>query len=158
MDSTVGFQELNMFGERWKLFFWLTGVIAISACTGSVPADLGQFSPCPESPNCVSTQAKDETHAIAPIAYSEDRETTKTRLLEIVHSLPNTRVVVDKGDFFHVEFTSSIFRFVDDVEFYLAKEEGKIHFRSASRIGRSDLGVNRKRMEEIRSRFASSGL
>lgn len=132
-----------------------TGILLVSACTGKAPISLGQFAPCPESPNCVSTQAQDETHAIAPITYSDDRETAKKRLLAIVHSLPRTRVVAEKDDYSHVEFTSRIFRFVDDVEFYFAIEEGKIHFRSASRIGRSDLGVNRKRMEEIRSQFNS---
>lgn len=143
-------------GKKLTLYFWLAGVVWVSACAGSVPSDLGQFSPCPGSPNCVSTKSKNETHAIAAISYSDDRKSAQKRLLKIIRSLPRSRVVVDKGDFIHVEFTSRLLRFVDDVEFYLALEEGMIHFRSASRVGHSDLGVNRKRMEDIRTRFASS--
>ena len=144
-----------MSGKKWIFYFWSAIAIAVSSCSGDLPANLGQFAPCPDKPNCVSTQANDEEHAIPSIAYSGSSQEAKTRLEKIIHSLPRTRVVVDKDDFIHVEFTSKIFRFVDDVEFYLAKEEGKIHFRSASRVGRSDLGVNRKRMEEISSRFSS---
>lgn len=143
-------------GKRLILFFWLAEVIALSSCAGSPPSNLGQFAPCPASPNCVSTQAKDETHAIAPIAYSGAKEEAKKRLVKIIHSFPRTRVVVDKNDYIHAEFTSRLFRFVDDMEFYFEIEKGKIHFRSASRVGHSDLGVNRKRMENIRSRFAFS--
>ncbi len=65
-------------------------------------------------------------------------------------------MVVDREDYLHVEFTSLIFRFKDDTEFYLSIEDAKIHFRSASRLGYSDLGANRKRMETIRLRFISS--
>lgn len=143
-------------GKKLILYFWLACVFAVSGCAGNPPSNLGQFAPCPESPNCVSTQAKDETHAIAPILYSADRKSAQQRLLKIIHSLPRTGVVVERGDYFHVEFTSRILRFVDDVEFYFGVEAGKIHFRSASRIGHSDLGANRKRMEAIRSRFAAS--
>lgn len=143
-----------MSGKKLILYFWLAGVVWVSACTGSVPSDLGQFPPCPDSPNCVFTKAEDETHAIAPIAYTGTKEEAKARLVKIIHFLPRSRIVVDKADFIHIEFTSRLFRFVDDVEFYLAVEEGMIHFRSASRAGHSDLGVNRKRMENIRLRFA----
>lgn len=147
-----------MTGNKLILYFCLAYGLAVSGCTGNPPSNLGQFAPCPESPNCVSTQAKDAPHRIASISYDADRKTAQKRLLKIIHSLPRTRIVVERGDYFHVEFTSSILRFVDDVEFYFDVEEGKIHFRSASRIGRSDLGVNRKRMETIRSRFTSSSL
>ena len=67
--------------------------------------------------------------------------------------MPRSKVVSNKENFLHVEFTSKIFRFVDDVEFYF-NEPGVIHFRSASRIGYSDMGVNRDRIEEIRHLFA----
>jgi len=143
-------------GKKLILYFCLACGLAVSGCAGSVPANLGQFAPCPESPNCVSTQAKDETHAIALIAYSDDRKPAQKRLIKIINSLPRTRIVVERDDYFHVEFTSRVLRFVDDVEFYFDVEEGKIHFRSASRIGYSDLGVNRKRMEAIRLRFSSA--
>jgi uncharacterized protein (DUF1499 family) len=67
--------------------------------------------------------------------------------------MPRARVVKDEGNYMHAEFTSRIFRFVDDVEFVIDDAHKVIHFRSASRLGYSDFGVNRKRMEEIRKRF-----
>ena len=66
--------------------------------------------------------------------------------------MPGSQVVTETDDFVHVEFTSRMMRFVDDVEFYF-NEPGRISFRSASRLGYSDLGVNRERMEKIRNRF-----
>jgi len=112
----------------------------------------GSLAPCPNSPNCVSTQAADAKHAIAPLTYTSTQAEALRRLIEIIHSLPRTRVVSDTADYLHVTFTSALFRFVDDVEFYFDDARKTIHFRSASRLGYSDLGVNRKRMED-RQRF-----
>ncbi len=142
-------------GKRFFLYLCLAQVLAISGCAGNPPTNLGQFAPCPDSPNCVSTQSTDEKHAINPIPYSGTKDEAKKRLLQIIHSLPRSQVIVDNQDYLHVEFTSLIFRFVDDTEFFLAVEDAMIHFRSASRLGNSDLGANRKRMEAIRSRFIS---
>ena len=74
------------------------------------------------------------------------------KLLEIIKSMPRTHVVINKDNFLHIEFTSKIFRFIDDVEFYF-EDTGTIHFRSASRVGHSDMGINGERMEEIRRYF-----
>lgn len=70
-------------------------------------------------------------------------------ITETVEGMPRTEVVGMEGDYLRAEFTSRIFRFVDDVEFWVDGEEGLIHFRSASRVGRSDMGVSRERMTEI---------
>jgi uncharacterized protein (DUF1499 family) len=113
----------------------------------------GVLAACPNSPNCVSTQAKDARHAIAPLTYTTSREQAVQRLTAIINSLPRTRIVTSTADYLHVEFTSALFRFVDDVEFFFDDAAKTIHFRSASRLGYSDLGVNRKRMEDIRQRF-----
>lgn len=113
----------------------------------------GALAACPNSPNCVSTQAKDAGHAIAPLTYTTSREQAVQRLTAIINSLPRTRIVTSTADYLHVEFTSALFRFVDDVEFFFDDAAKTIHFRSASRLGYSDLGVNRKRMEDIRQRF-----
>jgi len=139
------------------LYFFLAEVLALSGCAGNPPGDLGQFAPCPGSPNCVSTQAPDDKHAIDPIPYPGTKVEAKKRLIRVIHSLPRTRVVEDKPDYLHVEFTSRILRFKDDTEFYLGVEDATIHFRSASRLGYSDLGANRERMETIRTRFISPG-
>jgi uncharacterized protein (DUF1499 family) len=142
-------------GKRFLLYCCLVAVPALAGCSGKVPATLGQFAPCPDSPNCVSTKATDDAHAIEPIPYSATKASAKKRLLEIIRSLPRSQVVTDDPNYLHVEFTSGVFRFIDDTEFYLGVTDALIHFRSASRVGHSDLGVNRKRMEAIRDSFIS---
>jgi uncharacterized protein (DUF1499 family) len=109
--------------------------------------------PCPDSPNCVSSQAKDEKHRMDPIGYAGPMDQAKQRLLAVIASMKRTRVQEDRGEYIHAVFTSRIFRFKDDVEFVFDDKNKLIHFRSASRVGYSDLGVNRKRMEEIRKHF-----
>jgi uncharacterized protein (DUF1499 family) len=106
--------------------------------------------PCPSSPNCVSTQATDEGHAIEPIRYRKARAEAKEALKEAIRVLPRTKLVEEDEAYLHYEFTSLLFRFVDDVEFVFDDATKTLHFRSASRTGYGDLGVNRKRMEEIR--------
>lgn len=110
-----------------------------------------QLSPCPSSPNCVSTQAQDAGHAIAPIRYRKSRTEAKEALKGVVGSLPRTTLVEEDEFYLHYEFTSLLLRFIDDVEFLFDDDTKTIHFRSASRTGYGDLGVNRRRMEEIRS-------
>jgi uncharacterized protein (DUF1499 family) len=131
----------------------------LAGCAGTVPK-LGviddQLIPCPETPNCVSSQVIDTDHFIAPFDFNGTREQAQERLLQILKASERTKITVVEEDYIRVEFTSAIFRFVDDVEFYFpAVDNGKIiiHIRSASRIGYSDLGANRARIELIRSKF-----
>ena len=112
------------------------------------PRTLG---PCPSSPNCVSTQASDEGHAIAPFRYRKSRAEAKEVLKEVIRSLPRTKLLEEDESYLHYEFTSLLLRFVDDVEFLFDDETKTIHFRSASRTGYGDMGVNRKRMEQVRT-------
>ena len=130
------------------LFF----LIILTGCSGTRPESIGQFALCPEKPNCVSSKSLLSLHKIAPLTYKGTLQEAREKLLGIIKSMPRTRIFMDKDNFIHVEFTSKIFRFVDDVEFYI-EESGTIHFRSASRVGHSDMGVNRERMEEIRRLF-----
>ena len=106
--------------------------------------------PCPASPNCVSSQAQDEAHGIAPFRYQKSLVDAKTTLKNMVLSFPRATLVKEEATYLHIEFTSLLLRFVDDVELLLEDETKTIHFRSASRTGYSDLGVNRRRMEKIR--------
>lgn len=108
------------------------------------------LAPCPSSPNCVSTTGQDQEHAITPFRYAKSRAEAQEALKAIVLSLPRTRLVEADESYHHYEFTSLLLRFVDDVEFLFDEATKTIHFRSASRIGYGDLGVNRRRMEEIR--------
>lgn len=109
-----------------------------------------QLVPCPSSPNCVSTKAEDAGHAIAPFRYQKTRPEAKEALKAIIRSLPRTKLVEEDETYLHYDFTSFLLRFVDDVEFLFEDETKTIHFRSASRTGYGDLGVNRRRMEDIR--------
>ena len=135
---------------------WLVPLLMIG-CAGTSPSGLGvregRLVPCPESPNCVSTQSTDAKHRIDPIVYTVSVEEARGRLLGIVLATPRTRVVTQEEGYLHVEYKSRIFGFVDDVEFWFDDENKRIHFRSASRKGYSDLGANRKRMENIREQF-----
>ena len=109
-----------------------------------------QLSPCPSSPNCVSTQAQDAGHAIAPFRYRKSRPEAKEALKEAIRSLPRAKLVEEDEIYLHYEFTSLLMRFVDDVEFLFDDETKTLHFRSASRTGYGDLGVNCTRMEQMR--------
>lgn len=109
-----------------------------------------QLAPCPSSPNCVSTATQSVDHAIAPFRYQKTRAEAKEALKSIIRSLPRAKLVEEDETYLHYEFTSLLMRFVDDVEFLFDDETKAIHFRSASRTGYGDLGVNRRRMEDIR--------
>lgn len=126
-------------------------------CSGSQTVELGtkdgKFGACPGSPNCVSSQSTDKSHYINPFQYSGDIAEAGEKILSVIGQMDRSKIITAKEDYIHAEFTSRLFRFVDDVEFYFDDREKIIHVRSASRIGYSDLGVNRKRVEKIRSRF-----
>jgi len=109
------------------------------------------LAPCPSSPNCVSTQEGGERHGIAPFRFQKSFEAAREALKAVVGLLPRSKLVEETESYLHYEFTSLLLRFVDDVEFVFDDTTKTIHFRSASRTGYSDLGVNRRRMEEIRT-------
>jgi uncharacterized protein (DUF1499 family) len=95
----------------------------------------------------------DEGHRVAPFSWVGDLAQAKSRLRQAVLKAGNATFVEETETYWHVEFRSRIFRFVDDVEFLFDRDNKVIHVRSASRVGYSDLGVNRKRVEEIRTMF-----
>ncbi|MBE9103516.1 DUF1499 domain-containing protein [Nostoc cf. edaphicum LEGE 07299] len=113
----------------------------------------GKLAPCPNSPNCVSSQSTDASHQIAPLTFTSTLEEAITNLKQIIESLPRTKIITENKDYLYAEFKSALLGFVDDVEFYLDRTANVIHVRSASRLGQSDLGVNRKRIETIRAKF-----
>ncbi|MEH2330819.1 DUF1499 domain-containing protein [Nostoc sp.] len=116
----------------------------------SLGIDNGHLSSCPASDNCVVSQNADQKHAINPIPYHVDRNAAKEILLKVIGVVPRTEIVEQTDNYIHALSKSRIFKFVDDVEFYLPPNESVIHLRSASRVGESDLGVNRRRAEQIR--------
>lgn len=125
---------------------------------GNQPTTLGvqdgRLSPCPNTPNCVCSQDSDPGHSIAPLTFSSAPEQAIADLKTIIQALPKTAIVQESNDYLYAQFTSKLMGFVDDVEFYLDRAANVIQVRSASRLGKSDLGVNRKRIELIRAQFA----
>lgn len=111
----------------------------------------GQLGPCMNKPNCASTQNVNEQHAIKPFTFSGDKAVAKEKLRSILTARSDTRIITDDGDYLRVEFTTPIMRFVDDGEFLV--KDGEVDLRSGSRVGYSDLGKNRRRLEEIRTDF-----
>ena len=109
------------------------------------------LSSCPDSPNCVSSLASDAKHYVAPLQYKGDLNEAGELLRAILRSMQRMRIVVDEPTYIHAEFTSALFRFVDDVEFLFAEPEKIIHVRSASRVGYYDFGANHNRIERIRN-------
>lgn len=114
-----------------------------------------KLAACPKSPNCVSSQApaEDNLHNIAPLPYDSTPEQALVTVKTVIQSLPRTQIVTETQNYLYAEFKSALMGFVDDVEFYVDEGEKVIHVRSASRLGQSDLGVNRNRIEEIRTKL-----
>src|SRR5262245_13171316 len=110
----------------------------------------GRLAACKTTPNCVSSQSdpKDQQHYIAPIAVKGD---AISAIRKAVESMPRTRIVEVEPGYLYAEFTSKLMGFVDDVEFLVDPAKGVVHVRSASRLGRRDFGVNRDRIEKLRS-------
>lgn len=127
-----------------------SSLIFSASAFAAIGLDNGNLSACPASPNCVVSQNADEEHAIEPIAYKGDRATAKETLLKVLSVVPRTEVIANTDNYIHTESTSRLFKFVDDAEFYFSEGENLIQVRSASRVGESDLGVNRRRIEQIR--------
>ncbi|KGX90721.1 hypothetical protein N781_06580 [Pontibacillus halophilus JSM 076056 = DSM 19796] len=113
----------------------------------------GKLAPCPSSPNCVSTQATDEEKQMAPLSFKGSLAETRSVLKELIEEYSDTKIETEEEQYIHATFKTKLLRFTDDVEFYLDEDAEVVHFRSASRTGYSDLGKNRKRMEELRKLY-----
>jgi uncharacterized protein (DUF1499 family) len=134
------------------------GIIALVLTAGALaePARATALKPCPDSPNCVSSQSPGEKHHIAPFPIGSSPGKAYRSLIDILGTLKRVRIVGGGDGHIHAEFSSRIFGFVDDVDFLFEPETGVIHVRSASRTGYYDFGANRKRIEHIRKLFTSA--
>ena len=140
----------------------LSPVIALAVLSAlatkpkNLGANNGRLAPCPNSPNCVSTRSSDSQHTIEAIVFDESPEDAMRRLKAALAVIPRMELLTETESYLHAEVSSLIFRFRDDLEFVIDRQAKVIHFRSASRVGHSDLGANRARMEEIRKAFEQS--
>lgn len=116
----------------------------------------GQLGLGPRKPNWVCSRADtDAAHRVEPLQVPGNRTQAMTRLLAVLRATPGATVVREEGDYVHAEFRTRLMGFVDDVEFHLPDNSGTIQVRSASRLGYSDVGVNRKRVEMLRKALAA---
>ena len=146
---------LNRVARRLALFpFIAIAGLYLLSFTAAQPDNLGvvdgKLAKCPPTPNCVSTQSELESQAMDPIQYVG----SSTKLLKKIKTIIDSKfsratIVKESNVYLRYEFKSLIFRFIDDVEFMVDDEKSVVHFRSASRVGHSDLGANRKRMNKI---------
>ncbi len=113
-------------------------------------------APCPDRPNCVSSMAQDPRHFIAPLAVDDDPERAFRRLGRLIQEMPGSRLIKYGDTYIHAECRTRWLRFIDDLECYLDRNAAVIHIRSASRLGYSDLGVNRRRVERLRRMMAAN--
>ncbi|MCL1471465.1 DUF1499 domain-containing protein [Argonema antarcticum] len=142
--------------------FWLGATVAfpggMTMFAGKRPTNIGvqagKLAACPSSPNCVSSQSQDAEHKIEPLTYNSTTVEAMAQLKKVIESEERTKIISETPNYLYAEFTSKLMGFVDDVEFYLDEAAKVIHVRSASRLGQSDLGVNRKRIETIRAKLS----
>ncbi len=134
------------------------GLLVIAGCAGERPNNLGVhngvLAACPSSPNCISSQAVDDRHRIAPIAINGEPDLAFARLRQLLAARNDTTIITEQPGYLRVELRTMLF--VDDGEFYLDRVQRVIQVRSASRLGYSDLGKNRSRLEDIRSQFLAA--
>ncbi len=136
--------------------------MSLFSFSGTPPTDLGvtngQLKSCPDTPNCVCSQApaEDTEHAIAPFSYTGSAKDAIANLRQIIEGMERSTINKMTDDYLYAEFSSKLMGFVDDVEFFAPAGESVIHTRTAARLGKSDLGVNRKRTEKIRAKFAAA--
>jgi len=109
-----------------------------------------RLTPCPDRPNCVSSQGSDSAYTVEPLNYDSEAEKIIADLKVVVGSMKGATIVSESAAYLHVEFQSDVFRFIDDVEFMVDDMAKVVHVRSASRVGYYDFGINRKRLEKIR--------
>ena len=122
---------------------------------GNLGVKAGRLAPPKTTPNCVSSQAEasDAEHYIAPIPFKGGAAEAMAAVRKSVEGMEGATVIRQDATYLYAEFRTRLMRFVDDVEFVFDDKAGLIHVRSASRLGRRDFGVNRARVEALRSRI-----
>lgn len=132
----------------------MIALLSLIGCAGERPTSLGitndQLGTCPDSPNCVSSFEARDSHQIAPLQAS------LADVRQALTSLKEAEIINDQPPYIYAEFTSRLMGYVDDVEFLEDASAGLVHVRSASRLGQSDLGANRKRIEAIRTTLSAN--
>lgn len=153
------------FFRRWyfmtpvMIVLILVAGLALLSVTAKRPDHLGihdgRLAGCPDTPNCVASYAQQKSQKMDPIPFDGSTEGAISQLKDVIEEMPRSRLISSDENYLHVEFSTAVFRFTDDVEFLIDSANSVIHFRAASRVGHSDLGANRKRMNKIIHRFTA---
>ena len=139
------------------LLIFILVLLALMGCSSSAPklgVRDGQLLACPSTPNCVSSFGDEQD--MLPIMFEGTAQAAQSQLVAVIKAIPRTTIIEQNSHYIRAEFSSKLLGFVDDVEFLLVPKgdnQTSIHFRSASRLGYSDLGANKSRMEEIKSKL-----
>lgn len=146
----------------WVALLAMVLTAAVIGCTGSQAANKmkpqNRFAPCPDTPNCVSSEAQDPRHAVAPMQLAGNSEDEWAKIQAVVKGLPRSRILTATEDYLHATLKSRVFAFIDDLELKLDPQTNMIGIRSASRTGSYDLGVNRRRVENLRKQLKAAAL
>ena len=137
----------NLFSKHLSLY------VCILLSAPHATAGPAKLSPCPDSPNCVSSLSKDTARFIKPLHYAGNLADARQKLIDLLETSKRVRLISVETDYIHAEFRSFVFKFMDDVEFFFPSGERIIHVKSASRTGYYDFGANRRRVERLRSAF-----
>lgn len=158
---------------KWVLIVLLV-LVALTVAAGQAgllhgkpPIDLGvkegKLKGLSNTPNSVSSQAalypdhpQRKYAEVAPFALRGDGPATIERLKTLVEAMPGAKLVKSEPDYLYAQYTTPLMKYVDDVEFWFDPTANLIQVRSASRLGASDLGLNRKRVEAIRAALAAA--
>jgi uncharacterized protein (DUF1499 family) len=119
----------------------------------SVESEPRELRPCANPHNCAVDSPENRDPALRPIDFHTTPEVAMNVIESVLKEHPRTRIVVQGWRYLHAESRSLVFRFVDDVEFLVDESAALIHFRSASRVGRRDFGVNRRRLLRLTGRI-----
>jgi uncharacterized protein (DUF1499 family) len=136
-------------------------VMPLFSCAGTRPTNLGvkdsRLASCPSSPNCVSSDDADTSHRIPAFQLALPAADAWRAVRSTIANEPRTKIITETDDYLHAECGSAFFGFVDDLELHLRPAQNLIVVRSASRLGHGDFGVNRKRVEKLRSSLTKQG-
>lgn len=137
-------------------------VMLLFSCTGARPSNLGvkdaRLAPCPSSPNCVSSDDVDAAHLTSPFQLTVPAAEAWRAVRATLAGLPRVKIITETDNYLHAECSSAFFGFVDDLELHLRQAQNLVAARSAARLGHSDFGVNRKRVEHLRVLLAQQSV
>jgi len=158
---------------KWVLIVVLAVVLGAIAAgqaglfQSTAPNDLGvhdgRLKPPSNTDNSVTSQAAlypdhpQRAYAdIAPLPLRDDGPATLARIKTVVAAMDGAKIVRSEPDYLYAQYTTRLMKFVDDVEFWYDPKAQVIQVRSASRVGKGDMGVNRQRVEAVRAALAAA--